>query len=295
MKHIKFSFYYKIIVIIAIIAINNIAYAKTQPLTITTGIIPIGSLVSMLNSNTDNEINVVLANPNVSPHDSAINVKEMQAIKNSDVLILVSKNFEQEIIPNIDTTKTTVIYLDELLGVSQDYHFWLDTTMTQKILKVLAVELGKIDPNNAKIFQSNALKYSSKIEGLKKEMQVDLSLVKNNFMVYHNAWNYFIRDNNLLKYYQGSITKENEHHHDIDTTLGVQDIIKLGEDVKQKNIVCILTEPQFEDSTINNFIAKNHIRTAELNPIGKITSPLADSYFLMMKENAKQLKSCVNI
>ncbi|MDR2007854.1 MAG: metal ABC transporter substrate-binding protein [Alphaproteobacteria bacterium] len=292
----KFPFHFKIIIIIGIIAINNIATASSAPLKINAGIIPVGSLVSMLNSGTKNEVNVILSNPNMSPHESIINVKEMQAIKDSDVLILVSKNFEHEIAANINTTKTKVIYLDELISnVSpNDPHFWLDINIAKEILQVLAVELGKIDPNNAKAYRHNATKFSDKIAELGKDMQKNLASVQNNFMVYHDGWSYFIKANHLNAYYKGSITKESADHHDMDTILSAQDIIKLTAFVKKNNVVCIFIEPQFTDTTLLDFIAKNNLKTAVLNPIGEMKPSLVESYFLMMRNNAKQLKSCAS-
>ncbi|MCL2567534.1 MAG: metal ABC transporter substrate-binding protein [Alphaproteobacteria bacterium] len=285
----------RIIIIIIIIAINNVAMANNQPLKINAGIIPIGSLLAMLNTGINNSIGVILANQNMSPHEAAINVKEMQAIKDSNVLVLVNRNFEYEIAENINKDKTQVIYLDKLLKhVSADPHFWLDANIAKEILQELAVELGKIDPKNAKAYLKNAAKFSAEIADMQKSLQKDFTSVKSHFMVYHEAWNYFIKANGLTNYYKGSITRENSSHHDIDTALGVQDIINLANFVKKNNVVCIFIEPQFDDAVLMDFIVKHNIKTAVLNPIGEITNPLSDSYFLMMRENARQLKSCAS-
>ena len=314
----RFSF--KIIVIIIVMAMNNIAYGKNNnKINITTSIIPIQSLTAMVIDGTQNSLNVVLDNSNTSPHESVINYAEIKIIKNSSILFVISRNLETEILKNIDA-KTKVIYLDEMLedklddfnelsykNVStpkqtndhhhnheiKDYHIWLDTNKSQQILYIIANELSKLDPINKEKYHENAKKYSLKIQELQKEMQQNLSSISGNFMVYHNAWGYFVKENNLEKNYKGSIIANEADHSHVDTNLSAKNVIEITKYLAKEKITCILLEPQFEDKTVKTIIEKNNIKTATLDPIGKKTEDLKNNYFEMMKKNTQQLKSCV--
>ncbi len=320
-------FFFRIIMIIITIAISNIANAqKNNILNITTSIIPLQSLVSMVTSGTNDSVDVILSKSNVSPHDSTLNYREMSLIKKSNIIFLISKNFEHDIDINIDKSKTKVIYLDEKINSKladfnelsykkidnnahshnhkhehehnhnnevKDYHIWLDTNKAQEILVVIASELSKINPNNKEIYNKNIKDYSLQLQNLQKEMKQTMDSIKDNFMVYHNAWGYFIQQNNLSKLYKGSIVSNEADHSHIDTNLSAKNVIELTNYIKEHNVSCILLEPQFEDKTVQNIIKKNNIKTAILNPIGDLTSDLANNYIIMMKKNTQQLKSCV--
>lgn len=319
----KFSFR---IIIITIMVINNIAYAKNDTnLSISASIIPLQSLVQMVIDGTHNSVNVILDNSNTSPHDSTINYREMKIIKNSSILFVVSKNFEQEIIKNVDA-KTKIIYLDEKLNSPlndfnelsykkashneehehshdhndhhhshdvKDYHIWLDTNKTQQILYVVANELALLDTQNKAKYLENAKKYSAKIQDLQAEITKDLASIKGSFMVYHNAWGYFVKQNSLYKNYKGSIIANEADHSHIDTNLSAKNVIELSNYLLKEKVSCILLEPQFEDKTVQTIIKKNNLKTAILDPIGKQNKDLTTNYFIMMKKNTQQLKSCV--
>ncbi len=313
--------------IVILIIFNNILFAQNNTKNISTSIIPLQSLISMVTDNTNNEIEVVFSDSKKSPHDSTVNYKKIKIIKNSDIIFLISKNFEQEIIQHIDNSKTKIVYLenhlksylDDVNELSykkshsdhnqdgkqehnhnhnhyhefKDYHIWLDTNISQEILKIIAKELSEINPEHEKKYNENVKKYSTQIKNLQKEMNQNLLSINSNFMVYHNAWNYFIKENNLSKNYKGSVIANEEDHHHVDTNLSAKNVIELTNYIKKEKISCILLEPQFEDTTVQNVIKSNNLKTATLDPIGDISKNSINNYFLMMKKNTQQLKSCL--
>ncbi len=172
-----------------------------------------------------------------------------------------------------------------------DYHVWLSTKNVLIMLQNIADAMIKIDKKNKNLYLKNVKKYSAKILELENHIKTELAnkhTVK--FMTYHNAWGYFVEEHNLA--YVGSILANEDSHH-LEDELSVKDVIQLTSYVKNNNIICIFTEPQFSDSIVKKLSVEHNIKIATLDPIGLDSGTVVDNYFTMMKKNTQALKYCL--
>ena len=251
----------------------------------------------------------ILTPPNIDPHDFDPSVKIIQEMKTADLIILNGGGFESWIL-NIEFESDQL--LDSSNGISflktksvdhhenteeeheeheehevvSDPHIWLNPNLVKIQVKNIAERLSKIDPENSKSYNENALQYIEKLELLDLQIREELlSCSKKDFITYHNAFSYFSNEYGLT---QHTITK-GVHDHSQPTAKSIEDIIHLA---KKLDIRVIFTEDT-SDIRISKVIAD------EIGGDVLILSPLATqnienkNYFERTQENVSNLKEAL--
>ena len=251
----------------------------------------------------------ILTPPNIDPHDFDPSVKIIQEMKTADLIILNGGGFESWI-SNIEFESDQL--LDSSNGISflktksvdhhesteeeheeheehevtSDPHIWLNPNLVKIQVKNIAERLSKIDPENSKSYNENALQYIEKLELLDLQIREELSSCsKKDFITYHNAFSYFSNEYGLT---QHTITK-GVHDHSQPTAKSIENIIDLA---KKLDIRVIFTEDT-SDIRISKVIAD------EIGGDVLILSPLATqnienkNYFERTQENVSNLKEAL--
>ena len=251
----------------------------------------------------------ILTPPNIDPHDFDPSIKIIQEMKTADLIILNGGGFESWI-SNIEFESDQL--LDSSNGISflktksvdhheiseeeheeheehevtSDPHIWLNPNLVKIQAKNIAERLSKIDPENSKSYNENALQYIEKLELLDLQIREELSSCsKKDFITYHNAFSYFSNEYGLT---QHTITK-GVHDHSQPTAKSIEDIIHLA---KKLDIRVIFTEDT-SDIRISKVIAD------EIGGDVLILSPLATknmenkNYFERTQENISNLKEAL--
>ena len=263
----------------------------------------------------------ILTPPNIDPHDFDPSVKIIQEMKTADLIILNGGGFESWI-SNIEFESDQL--LDSSNGISflktksvdhheiseeeheehekheeheehekheehevtSDPHIWLNPNLVKIQAKNIAERLSKIDPENSKSYNENALQYIEKLELLDLQIREELSSCsKKDFITYHNAFSYFSNEYGLT---QHTITK-GVHDHSQPTAKSIENIIDLA---KKLDIRVIFTEDT-SDIRISKVIAD------EIGGDVLILSPLATknmenkNYFERTQENVSNLKEAL--
>ena len=251
----------------------------------------------------------ILTPPNIDPHDFDPSIKIIQEMKTADLIILNGGGFESWI-SNIEFESDQL--LDSSNGISflktksvdhhesteeeheeheehevtSDPHIWLNPNLVKIQVKNIAERLSKIDPENSKSYNENALQYIEKLELLDLQIREELSSCsKKDFITYHNAFSYFSNEYGLT---QHTITK-GVHDHSQPTAKSIENIIDLA---KKLDIRVIFTEDT-SDIRISKVIAD------EIGGDVLILSPLATknmenkNYFERTQENISNLKEAL--
>ena len=170
--------------------------------------------------------------------------------------------------------------------VVSDPHIWLNPNLVKIQVKNIAERLSKIDPENSKSYNENALQYVEKLELLDLQIRDELSSCsKKDFITYHNAFSYFSDEYGLT---QHTITK-GVHSHSQPTAKSIESIIDLA---KELDIRVIFAEDT-SDIRISKVIAD------EIGADVLILSPVATedienkNYFERMQENTSNLKEAL--
>jgi zinc transport system substrate-binding protein len=143
-----------------------------------------------------------------NPHNYELQPADIRRLTQMDALVLNGighDEFATHALEGVDLPKLTLIYANKdvpLLSYGRDNtnynpHSFVSIDAAIRQVYTIAAELGKLDPDNASYFQTNALQYARELRQLKNRyrsqlMNVDLSGVR--IASTHNAYGYLLQE-----------------------------------------------------------------------------------------------------
>ncbi len=168
-----------------------------------------------------------------------------------------------------------------------DPHIWLDPRNADIITQYIVEILSETDPENTAIYQSNGNNIRLRLKKLDQELLEKMAAVsKKAYLVFHDAYQYFEK-----RYQLNSLTS---------VTLGighstsVQRMMELQQKIKNNNIICIFTEPQFSPKLVQTVIAGSSVKKGILDPLGSKIPPGPELYFSLLNNLGHSIRMCLN-
>ncbi len=238
----------KLLILILFLSSNVIASVK-----VSVSIKPIHSIVTLLTEGAT--VPDLLIDDNQTAHHFFMRPSHARKITNSDLVVLVDKNFEkgfQKITSNLDnrkifyfsdTSKRTINskhdeHDEEILNP----HLWLDRENVVNFAKILSNKLIEIDPGNKKQLQKNLDLFLKKFSEVSR---INLSNEDKKIVILQsNSAEYFLNDNNI-KHFQ-IISNNHEGHISMKK---YNEIIKLSEGNK---IACVVVDDKSNSDVLKN-------------------------------------------
>ena len=282
-----------------VIALQIPSAVKAEELKVLTGITPVWSLAANVMKGTNATPDVLIKGA-VSPHDYALKPSDAQKLKDADIIFMLSPEFEtfmaKPALQNQNQDK--VVFLADTKGLTlwpvkdnvkiTDMHIWLDTENAAKMVQKIALTLAEKDWQNAPVYIKNANETIKKLQKLAAETNKTLEKVKPiPFLVYHPAWQYFVRQNGL--------NMADAVLFDEDSFPGIKRKLYLKNLVAEKGIKCLLVDAWLNDDKAAKLSADLGVEIKEADPLGatiKGGTP-ATYYFMMMKNAATAYKDCL--
>ncbi|MEK9575093.1 MAG: zinc ABC transporter substrate-binding protein [Gammaproteobacteria bacterium] len=238
----------KLIILIFFLSLNVIASVK-----VSVSIKPIHSIVALLTQGLT--VPDLLIDDNQTAHHFFMRPSHARKITNSDLVVLVDKNFEkgfQKIISNLDNRK--IFYFSDaskrIINSKHDEHdeeilnphLWLDRENVVNFAKILSHKLMEIDPVNKKQLQKNLDLFLKKFSEVSR---INLSNEDKKIVILQsNSAEYFLNDNNI-KHFQ-IISNNHEGHISMKK---YNEIIKLSEGNK---IACVVVDDKSNSDVLKN-------------------------------------------
>ena len=170
---------------------------------------------------------------------------------------------------------------------SQDPHIWLDPQNAILMAGEIAKALTAADPSNAAIYARNADALTKAIESQSASIDRDLSDVRDRpFVVFHDAYHYFEDHFDIAA--AGAITLNPE------TPAGADRVREVRDTIKDKGVVCVFSEPQFEPKLISVVIEGTEAKTAVLDPLGSALENGPGLYQELLQQISDAMKSCLS-
>ena len=145
----------------------------------------------------------------------------------------------------------------------QDPHIWLNPLLAVKQVEAIKNTLVRIDPENASAYRENTSAYITELQELNEEIREKLqTALKKDFIVFHNAYDYFLSEYGLSEYKKAAIEPFPGQE---PTAAYFQELIELIED---KGVTIIFTEPQFSPRVVQNIQEETGAKSFEIDPIG---------------------------
>ena len=168
-----------------------------------------------------------------------------------------------------------------------DVHVWLDPENAKVIANEIMEALKKVDPGNAKKYETNTKKIVEKLNQLVAEISAELSPAKGKgFIVFHDAYQYFEERFGLKAV--GSITVSPE------VVPGVKRIKELRTKIKELNALCVFSEPQFKPKLVSTVVEGTKAKTGVLDPLGASIQNGPKLYFILIRDMANSLNKCLS-
>lgn len=166
-----------------------------------------------------------------------------------------------------------------------DPHAWLDPANARAWLSVIAAELADHDPENAAIYNTNAVEAVAELDALEAEIAARLAAVRDvPYLVFHDAYQYFETRFGVSP--AGALSASDA------ADPGPARIAALRDLARERGIVCVFSEPQF-DSTRVRAVFGETVRHRVLDPLGSTHEPGAALYPALLGDMATALAECL--
>ena len=167
-----------------------------------------------------------------------------------------------------------------------DPHIWLDPLNAQKITQYLVQILSEFDPENAQTYHSNGKKTILRLSDLNIQLETKMSSVSSkSYIVFHDAYQYFEKRYQLNPI--ASVTDSSG------TSISVGRLVDIRKKIKNKNVLCIFTEPQFSPKLVQTVISGTAVKKGILDPIGTSIPPGPEMYFTLLNNISHSISTCL--
>ena len=164
-----------------------------------------------------------------------------------------------------------------------DAHIWLDPSNAIKMVLEISHELSEADPDNAAKYEQNENKTIASLNNLINE--INSFIPKDaSYVVFHDAYQYF--ENRFGVSSAGALTLNP------DVLPGAKQIDAIQDLIKDKNIKCIFSEPQYNPKIIETLAADMKISTGIMDPLGAFIDQGPEMYNQLILNIANPLKDC---
>jgi zinc transport system substrate-binding protein len=168
-----------------------------------------------------------------------------------------------------------------------DAHAFLDPQNAMAMVKAIANTLSEIDPEHRNRYGANAERETAQLKALDLELQARLAPVRDTpFLVFHDGYQYLEHRYGLKAV--GSLVVSPER------PPGAKRMTEIRRNIETLHAVCIFAEPQFDASLVHTAAQGTKARTAVLDYIGVDIPPGPNAYFVMMRDLARSLVSCLS-
>ena len=263
----------------------------------------------------------LIVNRGASPHDYSLRPSNAASLEAADLVFWISSELtpwlegalktlaaDAKVIELMDTKASTVLPFrdgatfethshrhkhdedghdeDEHATVTVDPHGWLDPYNGKTWLDVIAMELSKIDPENTDIYFDNVSQGKTDIDAVISEIDATLAPFRGtNFIVYHDAYQYFERRFDVLA--AGSISMG-----DVSDPSPAR-IAEIHQTVEELDMTCVFSEPQFNPELVATVVDGTKARARVIDPLGTRLTLGADFYLNLLRNIAQTMASCL--
>jgi zinc transport system substrate-binding protein len=171
-------------------------------------------------------------------------------------------------------------------GTGIDGHLWLDPSNAALIASHVAVVLGKVRPDAAARFKSNADAFVRDLKALNDELAAKLApLAGRPFIVFHDAYQYFEKKYGLEA--AGSVTVSP------DLAPSAKRLSALRAKISRLKAVCVFAEPQFEPRQIVTITENTSASRGVLDPLGASIPEGPGHYAALLRTMAGDFSDCL--
>ena len=215
----------------------------------------------------------VMVPPGANPHTTELTPSKMTEVAEAKMYAKVGSGIEFELsyMDKIEAVNKNMLVVDCSKGIElissvdpdepgNDPHIWLSPNDAKIMVQNICDGLVQVDPANKDYYEQNRDAYLQKLDALDQDIRNSLANIKNRaFIVLHPSWGYFARDYDLEQIPIEIGGKEPS----------AQDITRIIDEAKQRNIKIIFASPQFNPQMAEVIANEIGGRVVFIDPLAK--------------------------
>ena len=246
----------------------------------------------------------MLVETNSSPHHYSLKPSDARALTAAELVVWIGPELESFLAKPIATlsrhaTSIALLNQNEITvyrrraeqnghehGV-RDPHIWLDPINAIAIAQVITTALVAIDPDQARLYESNLQNLQESLRDLNARIENMLKPIKDRpYAVAHDAFQYFEK-----RYGLGQVI----HFNYVPLVLpGAKRVRDVRSEIARRDVRCVFSEPQLGPTWAPVLGEGHEFRVGMLDPLGVRLPAGRQGYELLLMNIAKALVSCLS-
>lgn len=250
----------------------------------------------------------LLIPPNASYHHSTLRPSSMRSLTGATTVIWIGPGLEtwlSDVIRQLPR-HVEVITVSEMEGVTRlplvedavisapdrnreqmDPHLWLDRDNALLVARAVAGQLVERDPANAQRYRDNLARFETSLDRAHARQRARLEpLADREYVVYHNAFQYFER--------QHGLSPELVFVQDDEIQPGIRQLRMVQQRLRDLSPACLLLDTTANPDTIRTIVGERPLPQVRADTVGARVSPGPDAYVSLLDSITDSFEQCLS-
>lgn len=221
-------------------------------------------------------------------HDYQMTPVDMKLLSEADAFVINGggiESFMEEVTSSYPEVKQIEACKDmELLEKGENAHAWMSVSSYRQMVKNIASQLAKADPDHAKLYKANAKSYDTQLEVLQKQQERMLKSLKGTKIIsFHEAFSYIAKDYGMQVVCDIDFDEERP--------ISAGEPAQVLEAIQKKGASVIFAEELYGKAMAETILAEDdvEVEVLYLDPLNK-GNYQKDSYLMGMQANMDLIK-----
>ena len=225
------------------------------------------------------------------PHDYEPTPASAMKISQSDIALMAGMgldNWLKNLVKSAGKPGAVLVDCSKAVGrdkIGANPHYWLDPDIMINVTRLVADTLADRMPGNMAQIRANSEAFIASVAQMDIAIKKKLRNAKAGFVVFHNAWSYFVRHYALNQV--GAMELSPGH------ALSARRMARLADRIKETDARAVMVEPQFSPRLGQALARETGAQVVVVDPIGGV--PGRNSYLALMKFNADRFSKTLEV
>jgi len=234
----------------------------------------------------------ILVPDGMSPHDYSLRPSDIGKIRQADKVLWAGDHMEPFLAKFAKQSDSKTKWLDathlmEDMGLyGSDPHVWLSPELAIEISQRISAWHPAIDAKGIEQAKKDHQAFADELTTLVATSKAQLAPLKHHgFFVFHQAYDYWFQAIDIKQLGAFTLSPERKP--------GARHVQKMRNQLQNKEVTCVLSEPQFSPALINTVVNGLTIKQGELDPLAGESVLTKTAYIDWLSDMTKTLVECL--
>lgn len=230
----------------------------------------------------------ILVPDGMSPHDYSLRPSDIGKIRQADKVLWAGDHMEPYLAKFANQASSNSKWLDathlmEDMGLlGSDPHVWLSPELAIEISQ----RISAWNPTDVEQAKKDHQAFAKQLTALVEESKATLAPLKQSgFFVFHQAYDYWFQAIDIKQLGAFTLSPERKP--------GARHVQNMRSQLKNKEVTCVLSEPQFSPALIETVVNGLEINRGELDPLAGSSTLSKDAYIDWLSAMTVTLSECL--